>query len=99
MTGTVAKGIVRSVSEEIGRALSFSYVTHGGAVICTDAKGFRYAIICYSGPDYVVKGVVRERRKGRAFNWLCNGQAGSGAIQIARWDESHRYYVTLAEFI
>jgi hypothetical protein len=51
----------------------------------TDEKGRRVVIVgqWIHGIGYTINGIVRERTKGKPFYWLGNGQASTGAVQLA----------------
>jgi len=100
MVPSIANGIVAQVNRELGpkSALANPTETRGGALLCRDDKLRMVAIVCYNGPiTPIVRSVIREKVRGRGFTWLCNGQAGRNAIQVARWGEDHRYQPTAIE--
>jgi len=75
------------VSNRINVALTF-LKWHNGNVVAVNKRGVRHAIIgSWWLPRFVLRGVVKERRKGKGFYWLCNGQADKNAIQVAHYAE------------
>ena len=87
--------IVALVAETTGRKLEFKEIISYYAVMATDEKGFRYAIILTNGANkdqVFIKGLVRENRKRCAFNWLTNGQASTGCRQIGLWYDGELIY-------
>jgi hypothetical protein len=96
----IANSIVEWVNKETGLKLRFAEITSGGSIVCRNEKHKRIAIVCYGGAyDPIVRSVIKEKRSGchGGFNWLCNGQAGKNAIELAYWDEYHRYKPTLKQ--
>ena len=62
--------------------LTFLYWHGSGDVAGTDNAGRRYVVIgTYVGAEYSLKAMVCEKRKGKYFNWLGNGQAATNAKQ------------------
>ena len=58
-------------------------------IIARDSRGFRYVVVGSMSPTkYVLRGVVRERRRNHAFTWQINGQSSTGSIQVAHIGES-----------
>jgi hypothetical protein len=39
---------------------------------------------------YIIRGVVQQKRRGRRYTFLCNGQAGVNAAQVAYFGEDVR---------
>lgn len=54
-----------------------------------DEKGRRVVIVgsWIHGLGYLLRGIVRERTKGKPFTWLGNGQASTGAVQVVHIGE------------
>ncbi len=76
------------VSDRINVALTFQSWTGEGNVLAVNKKGKRYAITgSWHEPGYILRGVIREKRNGKGFNWLCNGQANKNAEQVAHYAE------------
>ena len=57
---------------------------YDGTLIANNPKGFRVAVIGSYRDDgaFLLRGIVKEKGKGKPFNWLLNGQANTGAVQI-----------------
>jgi hypothetical protein len=88
----IIAGVIAQVNRETGLNLSFESLTPGGAILARRPKGNLHAIVCYnSSIEPIIRSVVKERRSGYGFAWLINGQAGKGAVQVAYWDEDHRF--------
>ena len=81
--------VVREVSAKIGVLLTF-FADDDDDIICTDSKRLSYAIVGYHWPNkgFLVRGVVRNHRRGGRYSWLPNGQVGNHGKQIAWWEES-----------
>jgi hypothetical protein len=102
MNRRVAQSVVELVNREIGSKLTLrdGEETTGDSILCVDERRRRVAIVCYHSQFRpIVRSVIRERVAGRGFNWLCNGQAGTNAIELVRWEEDHRYYCTPSEAV
>lgn len=58
-------------------------------VLFTDNKGRKVAApyIAFNRSHIGFKSFIRERVKGKGFNWLGNGQAGKNAVEIAFYGE------------
>jgi len=59
-------------------------------IIAHSQRGARYLVVGYSGMDktFIVRGVLKEKRRGAGIGVLCNGQASRNALQIRHFDES-----------
>jgi hypothetical protein len=100
MVDQIANGIVSFVNAELRLKLVLVAETAGGALLCEDERRRRHAVVCYGSlVEPIVRGVIRERRRGMGFAWLCNGQAATNAIEIARWGEDHRYTATVENVV
>ena len=102
MTPTLAAGIVQFANDHAGTSLTLQQIYGPGSdtLQCTDAKGNLYVIIgTYKlSLGYILRGIVRRRtRTNRYFGWLPNGQAGTGAKQIAHYGETLVYIPTRQE--
>lgn len=88
MNEVTARAIVAKVSERIGVTLTFRR-DQDGDLTCTDPRGIHHTIIGYRWPKgFVVRGVVRQVRRGARWSWLCNGQVSNHGRQVAWWQES-----------
>jgi hypothetical protein len=69
------------------------YVGNGegnGTIVARRNAGTCHLIVGYSKArkEFIVRGVLKERRPGNGIGYLCNGQAGRNAKQVAHFDES-----------
>ena len=99
MTPAISESIVQFANDHAGTSLTFEKLYRPGSdtIRCTDAKGNLYVIIgtYHTGVGYILRGIVRRRtRTTRQFDWLPNGQAGTGAKQIAHFGETLVYIPT-----
>ncbi len=75
------------VSNRNNVALTFQR-WHDGDIVAVNAKGKRYAITgSWVNPGFILRGVIKEKRNGKGFNWLINGQANRNAEQVAHYTE------------
>ena len=88
MTDELIAIVLKAVSEKIGIELSYAGRVNGD-LCCRDAKGFSYGVVGYRWPQgFIVRGVVRNHRRGGRYSWLCNGQVSNHGKQVAWWQES-----------
>ena len=79
--------ICNYVAEKLGLALTFGQ-WHDGNVYCKNHKGVPHVIIgSWWDHRYVLRGLVRPARRGARFRWFLNGQASTGALQVAHFAE------------
>lgn len=87
----VANRIIEFINSDCNLSLTYSG-WDSNYIIARDGKGKRYVIVGSFGAvstseGYLLRGVVREKVKGRAFTWLTNGQAGKNAIEVKHYAE------------
>jgi len=71
--------------------LIFLYWHGSNCIAAADYAGRRYVVIgSYVGAEYSLKAMVCEKRKGKPFNWLGNGQANTNAKQCVFVDQDER---------
>lgn len=97
MDEIIALKLVDWVNRETGLKLIFKRF-EGSNLLCADVKRRRFVIRVYGAQARpVVRSVLREKRAGRGFGWLPNGQAGRNAVEVHYWDEDHRYTIEDAD--
>ncbi len=108
LSRSINAGVVALVNEKTGLELIYNkepsasdlrlYATgtREENIIATSPRGLRHIIITTgSGNVLDVVGVVKERRKGKGCKVFCNGQASTGGVQVAKFNEGEcRYYAT-----
>ena len=75
------------VGSKCNLTLTFSQ-WHGEGIYCTSRTGMTHVIIgSWWEHRYILRGIIKPRRKGHRFRWLINGQASTGSVQVAHFAE------------
>lgn len=100
MSPSVIASIVELTNQNIPPRNALTYVDSGagGFILCLDKIGRRNFIIVNGGPSrYFIRSVVREKVRGKACDWLINGQANKNAVQVGYWQEDLIYKSTFEQ--
>lgn len=82
-----AAEILTYVSQDAGIDLTFQR-WDGSYIYALDARGRLYVLIgSYQDGSYVLRGLVRRKRKDKRFGFLFNGQSSRNTSQVAYWGE------------
>jgi hypothetical protein len=91
---TIGQKIVDLVNATLDKEYTYDGRAKGDILI-KNKNGHRGMIICYNGAtsdEYFIRSVIFPKNRFRPFGFLCNGQAGTNARQIAFWPETHLIY-------
>ena len=73
--------------QSIKTVLTFDY-WKGHTLFAKDAKGYPYVVPgSWWDIRYVVRGLIRQRRKNTRWHWYINGQAAEGSINVGHFGE------------
>jgi hypothetical protein len=89
---TRTEAIVKAVNDKTGLKLIYKSCVGSLRIVAKDPKGKDHVIVA-DGPingKLTIRSVLK--RRGRCeMNWLCNGQASKGSIELHFWgDEEFR---------
>jgi hypothetical protein len=85
-----AQTILKKVSGLVGYELTFDR-WNDGYIFCKNVRKVMHVLIgSWHQGVYVLNGLVKQQRRGQRYTFLCNGQPGVNAVQVAHWAERER---------
>lgn len=94
----VGQQIVVYINNLLGCDLAFVQ-WRNSTLYAKDSKSKRYAVVGFwDHEQYNILGIIRQRSIGGNWGFLCNGQAGKGAVQVVHYGSEAAVKVIFAEF-